>query len=132
MRVPEDDVCIVLLNNTYNHEIETIGNSILAILYNKTYKILDGIVLSNDDLKKYEGAYEVNADYHVIISIHDNHLFAQINNEPKFELFAQNSESFFSKDEDLRMKFKSDNSDVFNRISVFRGLNTKRGEKIGK
>ena len=96
VRVPEDDVCIVLLNNTYNHEIETIGNSILAILYNKPYQILDGILLSNDDLKKYEGAYEVNSDYHVIISIGDNHLFAQINNEPKFELFAHNSESFFS------------------------------------
>ena len=129
IRVPEDDVCIVLLNNTYNHEIETIGNSILAILYNQPYKMLDGIILSNDDLKKYEGAYEVNSDYHVIISIDENHLFAQINNEPKFELFAQNSASFFSKEEDLRMKFKSDNSNVFNRISVFRGINKKRGER---
>ncbi|MET0944776.1 MAG: serine hydrolase domain-containing protein [Flavobacterium sp.] len=131
-RVPEDDICIVLLNNTYNHEIETIGNSILAILYNKPYKILDGISLSNDSLKKYEGAYEVNSDYHVIISIAENRLYAQINNEPKFELFAQNSESFFSKEEDLRMKFKSDNSTDFNKISVFRGLNTKRGTKVYK
>ncbi len=131
-RVPEDDICIVLLNNTYNHEIEIISNSILAILYNQPYKMLDGIALSNADLKKYEGEYEVNSDYHVIISIDNNRLFAQINNDPKFELFAQNSESFFSKEEDLRMKFKSDNSNVFNRISVFRGLNTKRGTKIYK
>jgi CubicO group peptidase (beta-lactamase class C family) len=131
-RVPEDDICIVLLNNTYNHEIETIANSILAILYNKPYKMLEGIALSNDDLKKYEGEYEVNSDYHVTISIDENHLFAKINNHPKFELFAQNSESFFSKEEDLRMKFKSDNSTVFNKISIFRGLNTKRGTKIYK
>jgi CubicO group peptidase (beta-lactamase class C family) len=130
VRVPEDDVCIVLLNNTYNHEIETIGQSILAIVYNKPYKMLDGIVLSPDDLKKYEGQYEVNSDYRVVISIEENHLFAQINKEPKFELFAQNSTSFFSKGEDLRMKFTSDNSTDFNRISVFRGLNTKRGTKI--
>nr|WP_294937853.1 serine hydrolase domain-containing protein [uncultured Flavobacterium sp.] len=131
-RVPEDDICIVLLNNTYNHEIEAIGNSILAILYNKPYKMLDGIVLSHDDLKKYAGEYEVNSDYHVRISIEENHLFAQINNEPKFELFAQNSEYFFSKEEDLKMKFKSENSNDFNSISVHRGLNTKRGTKIYK
>jgi CubicO group peptidase (beta-lactamase class C family) len=130
IRVPEDDICIVLLNNTYNHEIETIGNSILAILYDKPFKFLNEIKISNEDLKKYEGKYEVNTDFYILISSSNNQLFAQINGEPKFEIFAQNLESFFSKEEDLRMKFKSDNSKTFNRISLFRGLNTKRGTKV--
>ena len=130
IRVPEDDICIVLLNNTYNHEIETIGNSILAILYNKPYKELNGIKIPNGDLKKYVGKYEVNSEYCILISCNNNQLVAQINEEPKFEIFAQNLESFFSKEEDLRIKFKSDNSTTFNKISVFRGLNTKRGVKV--
>jgi CubicO group peptidase (beta-lactamase class C family) len=130
IRVPEDDICIVLLNNTYNHEIESIGNSILAILYNKPYKVLNGIKIPNEDLKKYEGKYEVNSEYSILISSSNTQLFVQINEEPKFEVFAQNLESFFSKDEDLRIKFKSDNSSTFNRISIFRGLNTKRGVKV--
>lgn len=129
IRVPEDDICIVLLNNTYNHEIETIGNSILGIIYDKPYKALNEIKIPNQDLNKYEGKYEVNSEYSILISICNNHLFAQINEEPKFEIFAQNSESFFSKEEDLRIKFKSDNSTIFNKISIFRGLNTKRGMK---
>jgi CubicO group peptidase (beta-lactamase class C family) len=130
IRVPEDDICIVLLNNTYNHEIETIGNSILAILYNKPYKELKEIKIPNEDLKKYVGKYEVNSEYSILISFDNNQLVAQINGEPKFEIFAQNLESFFSKEEDLRMKFKSDNSTTFNKISIFRGLNTKRGVKV--
>ncbi|KAB1157789.1 serine hydrolase domain-containing protein [Flavobacterium luteum] len=130
IRVPEDDICIVLLNNTYNHEIETIGNFILAILYNKPYKELNEIKIPNEDLKKYVGKYEVNSEYSILISCNNNQLVAQINGEPKFEIFAQNLESFFSKEEDLRMKFKSDNSTTYNKISIFRGLNTKRGVKV--
>ena len=76
------------------------------------------------------GKYEVNSEYSILISCNNNQLVAQINGEPKFEIFAQNLESFFSKEEDLRMKFKSDNSTTFNKISIFRGLNTKRGVKV--
>ena len=42
-RIQEDDVCVILLNNIFNHQIETIGQSILAILYNKPYSYFDEI-----------------------------------------------------------------------------------------
>ena len=130
IRVPEDDICIVLLNNTYNHEIEKIGNSILAILYNQPYKLLEEMTFTQMDLKKCEGEYEVNSKYHIKIEVVYSHLSVQINSDPKFEIYSDNANSFYSKDEDLRIKFKPDSNDVFSGIRIYKGLNSKSGVRI--
>ena len=57
---------------------------------NKPYKELNEIKIPNENLKKYVGKYEVNSEYSIPISCNNNQLFAQINEEPKFEIFAQN------------------------------------------
>jgi CubicO group peptidase (beta-lactamase class C family) len=129
IRIPEDDVCIILINNTYNHEIETIGNSIVAILYDKPYKNLKEISLSNEVLEKYVGEYEISNDYVVNVTKDDLHLYVQIKSEPRIEIFAEKENYFFIKDEDLRIRFKPDDKGKIIQISIFRGLSTKRGDK---
>jgi CubicO group peptidase (beta-lactamase class C family) len=47
-RITEDDVCVILLNNIYNREIESIATTILAILYDKPYHFFEEIKLSED------------------------------------------------------------------------------------
>ena len=128
-RIPEDDVCIILINNIYNHEIETIANSIVSILYDKSYKGLEEIELSPDLLEKYTGEYEISSDYLVSITREDSHLYMRVNSDSKIEIFAEKVNSFFLKDEDVRIRFKPDDTGKIVQISVFRGLNTKRGEK---
>lgn len=128
-RIEEDDVSIILLNNIYNREIESIGTSILAILYDKPYRFFEEAKISNDALEKYVGDYEINTDFHIKIVRIDNQLFAQIKNEPKFEIFADKENSFFVKEEDIRVKFKVDNGNVVG-IIVYQGLSTKKGDKI--
>lgn len=128
-RIPEDDVCVILLNNIYNREIESVGTAVLAILYDKPYHFFEQIKLSADILEKYVGNYEINARYHIKITRANDRLHAQIQNEPKFEIVADKENSFFAKDEDIRIKFRA-NSDKTYKLVFYKGLNSKIGDKI--
>jgi Domain of unknown function (DUF3471) len=128
-RIQEEDVSVILLNNIYNHQIETIGLSIFAILYDKPYSYFDEIKLTASDLEKYVGQYEVNADYKVLITRAGDQLFIQRNNQPAIELFAYKANTFFQKDDDIRISFQHENG-IINKITITEGLNTKRGEKL--
>lgn len=77
------------------------------------------------------GIYEINADYHIKISRVGDLLFAQIQNEPKFEIVADRENSFFVKNEDIRIKFKTNPDKTF-KLIFYKGLNSKIGDKVGK
>ncbi|MEP7238834.1 MAG: serine hydrolase [Ferruginibacter sp.] len=128
-RIAEDDVCIILLNNIYNREIESIGTAVLAILYDKPYHFFDEIKLSAEVLEKYVGNYEINANYHIKITRTDDRLYAQIQDEKKIEIVADKENSFFVKEEDIRIKFKN-NPDNTYRLIFYKGLNSKIGNKV--
>jgi len=128
-RIQEEDVSIIILNNIFNRQIESIGLSILAILYDKPYSYFDEIKLLPDTLEKYVGEYEVSTDYKVKIIRKANHLFIQRNNGAAIEIFAYKENTFFQKDDDIRISFKSE-KDTINKITIMEGLNTKKGKKI--
>jgi CubicO group peptidase (beta-lactamase class C family) len=128
-RIQEDNVCVILLNNIYNREIESIGTSILAILYDKPYHFFEEVKLAADSLQNFVGVYEINPSYHINITRAADHLFAQIQNEQPFEIFADKPASFFAKEEDIRIKFRS-NPDRSYKLVLYKGLNSKIGDKI--
>lgn len=128
-RIQEDDVSVIILNNIYNHQIETIGLSIFAILYDKPYSYFDELKLNASDLDKYVGNYEVNTNYKVKITRKQDQLFIQRNNGPLVELFCYKKDIFFQKDDDIRVSFQNTNL-IIDRITIIEGLNTKKGDKI--
>ncbi len=127
-RIQEDDVVVILLNNIYNHQIETIGLSIFAILYDQPYSYFDEIKLSPGELEKYVGEYELNANYRAKITRVGYQLFIQRNAQPAVELFAYKANTFFQKDDDIRVSFQGENG-IINKITIIEGLNTKKGKK---
>ena len=128
-RIQEEDVSIIILNNIFNRQIETIGQSILAILYDKPYSFFDEMIMKPDILEKYVGTYDVNVDYKIKITRTANQLFIQRNNEATIEIFPYKENTFFQKDDDITIAFKGEN-DNFNKITIMEGLSTKRGDKI--
>ncbi|MEO8416134.1 MAG: serine hydrolase [Ginsengibacter sp.] len=128
-RITEDDVCVILLNNIYNREIESIGAAVLAILYDKPFHFFEEIKLSAEALKNYVGNYEINADYHIKITRTDDRLYAQIQNEPKIEIVADKENSFFVKDEDIRIKFRANSANTY-KLVFYKGLNSKIGDRV--
>ncbi len=128
-RIQEDNVSIIILNNIYNHQIETIGQSILAILYQKPYSYFDIIGLNQDQTIAYTGNYDINPRYQVSITSEEGKLFIQRNKSEKIEIFSYGSDIFFQKDDDIRISFQRKDS-IVKRITIIEGLSTRKGDKI--
>ena len=63
--IPEDNTCVILLNNAGNPHLEKITETIFAILYNKPYEIPKEkvtITVPEEVLKQYIGVYELSPE----------------------------------------------------------------------
>ena len=107
-RVPEDDICIILLSNASNTTLGEITKSIFAILYGKEYKLpkeRTAIKLPDEKLKQYEGEYEIKEDLHLIISLKDGELLATPTGQKTEILYAEKEDLLFVKSQDIRLEF---------------------------
>jgi len=82
-RIPEDGLCIILLQNLDRpaYENKTIGENILACLYGKDYKIPEAIPpmpLSIDSLKQYEGEYDFNKYFTIMVKLQGDKLHVKV------------------------------------------------------
>ncbi len=115
-RVPEDDICIVLLSNASDGTLHDITTSIFAILYNKAYELPKErtvIKVPEEILKQYEGEYEIKPGFDVIISVKDGELMAAPTGQPTNILYAEKQDFFFMKSQDIEIEFtRNDKKEV--------------------
>ena len=115
-RVPEDDVCIILLSNASNESLNDISKSIYAILYNKEYELPKErtlIMLPEETLKQYEGEYEIKPGFTVVMKIKDGELEATPTGQSPKTIHAEKQDFFFEKEEDVQVEFtRNDQKDV--------------------
>ena len=107
-RVPEDDICIVLLSNASNTTLGEISKSIFTILYGKEYELpkeRTEIKLPEEKLKEYEGEYELNKDLHVVISLKDGALVATPTGQKTETLYVEKEDLLFVKSQDIQLEF---------------------------
>jgi len=107
-RIPEDDICIVLLSNASNTALGEITKNIYAILYGKEYKLPEerkAIKLPEEKLKEYEGEYEIRKDLHVILSLKDGELVATPTGQKTEILYAEKEDFLFVKSQDIQLEF---------------------------
>jgi CubicO group peptidase (beta-lactamase class C family) len=107
-RVPEDDICIVLLSNSSDPAISEITKSIYAILYGKEYELPKdriAIKLPEEKLKEYEGEYEIREGLHVIISLKDGELVAAPTGQKTNILYVEKEDLLFLKSQDIQLAF---------------------------
>lgn len=115
-RVPEDDVCIILLSNASSESLNEITKSIYAILYNKEYELpkeRTAIALPEETLKKYEGEYEIKPGFTVVMHAKDGALQATPTEQSTKTLYAEREDFFFEKEEDVQVEFtRNDKKEV--------------------
>lgn len=108
VRVPEDDICIVLLSNASDRSLEEITGKILRKLYNKPYELpvkKTSITLPEATLKQYEGNYEIRPDLKVLISIKDGLLNAAPTGQSVKVLHAEKEDMFFDPVDPVQVEF---------------------------
>jgi CubicO group peptidase (beta-lactamase class C family) len=117
-RITSDDVCIILLNNTENVNIQIVSKKVLAILYHQPYRLTvlrsekKEVALPVASLQRYTGTYKDPFSSRVlIISVGDGKLQLQpAKQAPKFTLLAQSEGHFFvsPKIGSIEIEFKDD------------------------
>lgn len=108
VRVPEDDVCIILLSNASDKSFNEITNNILNQLYNKPYdlpKLKTSISLPDNILKQYEGNYEIRPDLKVVMKIKDGALNASPTGQTTKILSVEKEDFFSDSNDDVKVEF---------------------------
>lgn len=130
--LPDDDICIILLNNITSKKLEKAGNTILAAILGQSFTLPQPkkeVTLSDDLLKKYAGDYKLsdNDVFHILYE--NGQLFIQNNNQPKVRMLAEKEDVFFLQDDDTEISFifKKGEKDS---VMIRKGLSSKTAEKL--
>jgi CubicO group peptidase (beta-lactamase class C family) len=108
LRIPSDDICIVLLSNTSSPALHNIAKSIVAILYSKPYDIPQAkkaITLPEEKLKQYVGEYTINEKLQLSITLKDGELKASPTGQPTVVLHAEKEDRFFVNLPEVQLQF---------------------------
>jgi CubicO group peptidase (beta-lactamase class C family) len=100
-RIPEDETCIVVLDNQPNGANPSdIARDISAILNGKDVKLPETKVATAVDtaiLRQYVGVYQISPTFSIAVTLDGGRLYGQATGQGKFQLFAQKKDNFFLK-----------------------------------
>jgi CubicO group peptidase (beta-lactamase class C family) len=106
--IPEEDICIAILNNHEQAGLETITRDIISILLQRPYTVPHEIKLSNDLLQKYVGYYRFPGMFTLTVNTSFGRLAAQAGGQPLLTLLAQQENIFYAPEADANLEFKKD------------------------
>ncbi|WP_259016903.1 serine hydrolase domain-containing protein [Emticicia fluvialis] len=134
-RIVEDDVCIILLNNTETPGMSIITRNIMAVLYNQPYKlpkVKHVVKISTDILAQYAGSFEVEQQKLVIdFRIENGILIAYPVNGPRSVLAAVDETNFFDiEQEAVEISFAKDETGKYNKLKLDIGGIIRTGHRI--
>lgn len=111
-----NDKTIIILQNHNNVTIPS--KAIRSILYNKplpVQKIRKEIIITNEELQKFVGTYQVEKDFEIKISLDKDQLFSQLTGQNVFPIFVESEMLFFYKVVDAQIQFeKNEKGEISN------------------
>jgi CubicO group peptidase (beta-lactamase class C family) len=134
-RVTGDDICIVLLSNYEIPGLDNITKTILAVLYNKPYKLpakKKSVKVNESILSTYTGTYEISVQKLLIdVKLEKGNLVTYPVNGPKSELSAtDNSHFFVNEQEEFEISFEKDEKGTVTGLTIHINNTTRVGKKI--
>jgi CubicO group peptidase (beta-lactamase class C family) len=129
-RYIDNDKTIIILQN---HEKVTIPiKSIRNILYNKPLaiqKIRTEIKLTNNQLQKFVGIYEIQKGVEMNISLNNDQLFTQLTGQNALPIFAENEMLFFLKIVDAQIQFEKNEAEEIIKLYLLQNGNKKEAKR---
>lgn len=104
IRVPEDDLCIVVLGNTEN-DINGLSAGILNTMYDMPVHIPSDRKIATDILKQYEGVYQLQQGLMLQAYIDEGYLFIQPARQPRTILYPEGDDRFYVEEIDGFVRF---------------------------
>lgn len=121
--IPQDDICIIILNNHENASPEFLTEKILDILNNKPLELTKEIKLKRADLEKRVGAFSIKEPRPLMVytSILDGRLAIDVAGQGKTTVVAENENTFIHEEADAVLEFVMDEKGVYSEIRIRQG-----------
>jgi len=126
--IPQDSICVVLLNNNEFSNLEVLTHSICNLLYGKPYTIPIDIAVDSHKLQRYVGHYVFAPPFLLDITVEEGKLVAQPAGQPKHVMLAEKENYFYAIEHDVSLEFLVNESGVCNEVV----LRQRGGEYHGK
>ena len=82
-----------------------------------------------DILKSYVGTYQLFEGFDIVITLTDNHLFAQATGQLAYEIFAKSDTEFYYKVVDAQITFHSNDKGITNTLTLIQNGREVTGKK---
>lgn len=124
---------VAMVNSDNGAILQEIVNSVATVyqwkdFYNPIIKKL--VIVANDKLESYVGDYEIGPNFILSITKEKNKLFGQATGQGKFELFAEEENTFFPKEFEAKVEFVNDDSGKISKLILHQGGGKRDVKKI--
>jgi uncharacterized protein YneR len=102
-------------------------------LYNKPLPVKKErkeITLTNEQLQKFIGVYEIQPGFEITISTDKDQLFAQLTGQDALPIFAENETQFFLKVVDAQIHFVPNETGAITGLVLLQNGNKIEGKRI--
>jgi CubicO group peptidase (beta-lactamase class C family) len=133
LRFPQDQVAVIVFDNSGSNALGKISMTIAAILFNEKYEIpvvKKEIDVEPSILKQYVGEYELVPNFVITISLAENGLKLQATGQPAFDLYAEKENIFFLKVVEAKVEFVKDANGNVTELILYQNGQQPRGKKI--
>ena len=130
LRLPSEDICIILLNNNEGANLEFVAKNILNVLFKKPYDIPSEIIVDKEILNRYTGYFRVKPGFTMYITISGKRLAAQATGQPNTILLAKKADYFFAEEANGFLEFVADSTGIFNEMIIHQGTNHIKASRI--
>ncbi len=134
-RFPDDDACVIVLNNFSTGYTQEISDALAKILFGQAVDLpKEKTVVAPPAavLESYQGQYQLEGAPVVFSITHEGDgLFAQIPNQPKVRLLAESETKFFLKNVGFEVTFVKDAAGRVTHFVLLQGKRETKAVKVG-
>jgi CubicO group peptidase (beta-lactamase class C family) len=131
--IPEEDICIIILNNHENANPEYLTREIIDILNSKSVDLTQEIALTTSQLEKLVGAYSIKEPQPMMIytSIVDGRLAVQVAGQGKATVVAKDENTFVQAEAGVILEFRKDEKGFYSEMEIDQGwLHKMRAKRV--
>ena len=130
IRIPEDNLCIILLCNSENSDVVALKKKVLNILFNQPYKLPVKINIPKDKLAKMQGVYSVAPSLSIYVSEKNGRLSARPSMQSETLLLPEKENLFYVEAIDGYIEFKESGSGSFDTLRLTQNGESYKGVRI--
>jgi CubicO group peptidase (beta-lactamase class C family) len=136
IRDPATQLYVIVLSNVENPAAVDVAQGLAAIAYGEPYDMpgqppaVEVVEVDPAVLQKYAGSYQFSADMTFTITAEAGHLFAEVPNLPKFEIFPTSETDFFAKIADIKLHFEVGADGAVTELVIHEGGQEKHAAKV--